>query len=176
MESTPPTSKRIKTRAVRSEGRLESWFSGDNELIERYRFETSTKVINNPKVVSFDWLKSQKLDNVRELLKDQLLRRFLEMKGNIYPDLILVFYTNLKFEGNNLVSHVKGVDMEINHDVWAVVTGLKYAVPSRIRALTKSRSKSTSGVKVNVRRRLGEETPSASVAKRKRRQGKVLPR
>ena len=61
MESTPPTSKRIKTRAVRSVGRLEGWFSGDNELIERYRFETSTKVINNPKVVSFDWLKSQKL-------------------------------------------------------------------------------------------------------------------
>jgi len=49
------------------------------------------------------------------------------MKGNIYPDLIRVFYTNLKFEGNNLVSHVKGVDMEINHEVRAVVAGLKYA-------------------------------------------------
>ena len=47
-------------------------------------------------------------------------------------------------------------------------------VPSCIRALTKSRSKSTSGVKVNIRRRLGEETPSAGVAKRKRRQGKVI--
>ena len=44
-------------------------------------------------------------------------------------------------------------------------------VPSRTWVLTKSRSKSTSGVKVNIRRRLGEETPSASVAKRKRRQG-----
>jgi len=30
-------------------------------------------------------------------------------------------------KGNNLVSHVKGVDMEITHDVWAAVTGLKYA-------------------------------------------------
>ena len=37
-----------------------------------------------------------------------------------------MFYTNLKFEGNNLVLHVKGVDMEITHDVWAAVTGLKY--------------------------------------------------
>jgi len=67
------------------------------------------------------------MDNVRKLLKDQLLKRFLEMKGNIYLDLIRVFYTNLKFEGNNLVSHVKGVDMEITHDVWVVVTGLTYA-------------------------------------------------
>jgi len=33
MDSTPPTSKRIKTRVVRSEGRLKGWFSGDNELI-----------------------------------------------------------------------------------------------------------------------------------------------
>jgi len=80
-------------------------------------------VINNPKVVSFDWLKSQNLENVRKLLKDQLLRRFLEMKGNIYRGLIRVFYTNLKFEGNNLVSYVKGVDMEITHDVWVAVTG-----------------------------------------------------
>jgi len=127
MESTPPTSKGVKTRAVRSGGRLEGWFFGDNELIEKYRFETSTNVINNPKVVSFDWLKSQKLDNLRKLLMDQLLRRFLEMKGNIYPDLIRVFYPNLKFEGNNLVSHVKGVDMEITHDVWIAVAGMKYA-------------------------------------------------
>ena len=127
MESTPPTSKRVKTRAVRSEGRLEGWFSGYNDLIERYRFETSTKVINNPKVVCFDWLKSQKLDNVRRLLKDQSLIKFLDMKGNIYPNLIRVFYTNLKFEGNNLVSHVKGVDMEITYKVWTTVAGLKYS-------------------------------------------------
>jgi len=83
-------------------------------------------VINNPKIDSFGWLKSQKLDNVRRLLKEQLFKRFLEMKGNIYPDLLQVFYTNLKFEGNNLVSHVKGVDMEITHEVWVVVAGLKY--------------------------------------------------
>ena len=127
MESTPPTSKRVKTRAVRSGGRLESWFSGDTDLIEKYKYETSVKKINNPKVVCFDWLKSQKLDNVRRLLKDQSLRNFLELKGNIYPDLVRVFYTNLKFEGNNLVSHVKGVEMEITHEVWAAVAGLKFS-------------------------------------------------
>ncbi len=84
-------------------------------------------MINNPKVVSFSWLKTQNLDDVRNLLKEQLLKRFLEMKGNIYPDLIRVFYTKLKFVDNNLVSHVKGVDMDITHEVWTAVTGLKYA-------------------------------------------------
>jgi len=38
------------------------------------------------------------------------------------------------------------------------------------------RSKSTPGVKVNTRRRLGEETLSASVTKKRRRQGKASPR
>ena len=75
----------------------------------------------------FDWLKSQKLDNLRRLLKDQSLRKFLEMKGNIYPNLVRVVYTNLKFEGNNLVSHVKGVEMEITHEVWTAVAGLKFS-------------------------------------------------
>ena len=64
---------------------------------------------------------------MRVLLKEQLLKRFLEMSGNIYPDLVRVFYTNLQFVGNNLVSHVKGVDMEITHEVWSTITGLKYA-------------------------------------------------
>jgi len=56
-----------------------------------------------------------------------MLKRFLEMSGNIYPDLIRVFYTNLQFVGNNLVSHVKRVDMEVTHEVWTAITGLKYA-------------------------------------------------
>jgi len=34
MDSTPPTSRRVKSRGVRSGGRLEGWFSGDNDLIE----------------------------------------------------------------------------------------------------------------------------------------------
>jgi len=40
-------------------------------------------------------------------------------------DLVKVFYTNLSFDGDSLVSHVKGVDMIITSEVWSVVTGLK---------------------------------------------------
>jgi len=54
------------------------------------------------------------------------------MKGNIYPNLIRVFYTNLKFVDNNLVSHIKGVDMEITHEVWTAVTGSKYVVLNQV--------------------------------------------
>ena len=57
MESTPPSSKRMKTRAMRRSGKLESWFSSDPDLINKYLHETSRKVINTPKVVFFNWMK-----------------------------------------------------------------------------------------------------------------------
>ena len=47
------------------------------------------------------------------------------MTENIYPDLVRVFYTNFQIVGNNVCSHVKGVDMEITQEVWTAVTGLK---------------------------------------------------
>ena len=52
------------------------------------------------------------------------------MSGNTYSDLVKVFYTNLLIDGENLYSHVKGVDMEITPDVWTAVTCLKYSLGS----------------------------------------------
>jgi len=76
--------------------------------------------MNTPKVVSFSWMKQQKLDS-----KEQKLKRFLEITGNIYPHLVKVFYTNLTFDGDSLVSHLKGTDMVITNEVWSAVTGMK---------------------------------------------------
>jgi len=72
-------------------------------------------------------MKQQNLTVLRSLLKEQRLKRFLELTGNIYPDLVKVFYTNLQFNGDSLVSHVKSVDKVITNDVWIVVTGLKFS-------------------------------------------------
>jgi len=126
MAGTPPSAKRMKTRIVRSGGKLEGWFSGESELINKYLHETSRKSVNTLKLVSFTWMKQQNLSTVRSLLKEQRLKRFLELTGNIYLDLVKLFYTNLQFNGDSLVSRVKGVDMVITNDVWTVVTGLKY--------------------------------------------------
>jgi len=57
MNSTPSSSKRMKTRGVKRGRRLEKWFSGESEKIERYLHETSRKITNNPKLISFNWLK-----------------------------------------------------------------------------------------------------------------------
>jgi len=81
----PPSAKRMKTRAVRSGGKLEGWFSGESELIDKYLHETSRKIVNTPKLVSFTRMKQQNLNILRSLLKEQRLKRFLELTGNIYP-------------------------------------------------------------------------------------------
>jgi len=105
---------------------VESWFSGESKLIEKFLHETSWKIVNTPKLVSFTWMKQQNLIVVKSLLKEQRLKRFLEMSGNIYPDLVKVFYTNLQFNGDILISHVKGVDIEITNEVWTTITRLKF--------------------------------------------------
>jgi len=126
MAATPPSSKRMKTRVVRSGVKLEGWFSGESELIDKYVHETSRKIVHTLKLVSFTSMKQQNLIMVRSLLKEQRLKRFLELSGNIYPNLVKVFYTNLQFNGDTLNSHVKGVDIVITNDVWAAITGLKF--------------------------------------------------
>jgi len=126
MAATPPSSKRMKTRVVRSGVKLEGWFSGESELIDKYVHETSRKIVHTLKLVSFTSMKQQNLIMVRSLLKEQRLKRFLELSGNIYPNLVKVFYTNLQFNGDTLNSHVKGVDIVITNDGWAAITGLKF--------------------------------------------------
>jgi len=81
--------------------------------------------VNTPNVVSFSWMKQKKLDSIRSVLKEQKLKRFMEITGNIYLDLVKEFYTNLTFDGDSLVSHVKGVDMVVTNEVWSAVTGVK---------------------------------------------------
>jgi len=49
------------------------------------------------------------------------------MTGNVYPDLVKVFYTNLTLDGKNFVSYVKGIKIKISNDVWNSVAGIKYS-------------------------------------------------
>jgi len=69
MAGTPPSAKRMKSRGVKSSGKFEGWFSGDVDLINKYLLETSRKSVNTPKVVLFTWMKQQKLDSVRSIIK-----------------------------------------------------------------------------------------------------------
>jgi len=42
------------------------------------------------------------------------------------PKVVKVFYTNLTFDGKNMNSHVKGVDMVITPKEWFAITRLRH--------------------------------------------------
>jgi len=118
--------KKNQDRQSNFQGVLESWFAGDGEGINAYIHEMSRKQINIPKVLDFSWLKYEKLAETRFALKHQKLKKVLELTGNVYPDLVKVFYTNLTLDGKNIVSYVKGIKMKVTSEVWNSVAGIKY--------------------------------------------------
>jgi len=46
----------------------------------------SRNIIISPKVLSLEWLKEERLNEVRDMLKFQKLDRFLKLTGNTYPN------------------------------------------------------------------------------------------
>lgn len=58
-------------------------------------------------------------------LKTRELSSLVQLKGCWYPDLVRIFYHNLKLENGDIHSRVKGVDILICNDTWEQVIGLK---------------------------------------------------
>jgi len=127
MASSSRQKKKNQNKQSTFQGVLEGWFAGVEEGINAYIHEMSRKQINIPKVLDFNWLKSEKLAETRSALKHQKLKKLLELTGNVYPDLVKVFYTNLTLDAKNIVSYVKGIKMKVTNDVWNSVAGIKYS-------------------------------------------------
>jgi len=129
MASSSNPKKRMKSVAIKNAGSdepnesdyLERWFCGNQESIAEYYKMYSKKIIVTLKVLSVEWLKKEKLDEVRDMLKFQKLDRFLKLTGNTYPDLVKVFLINMWHDEENLYSQVKGIDIAINEEVWLML-------------------------------------------------------
>ena len=70
-------------------------------------------------------MKVEGFESLFNQLKHQKLKSFLELSGKIYPDLVKVFFSNLEFKNDVLLSSIKGVQMKINKRAWKDVVGLK---------------------------------------------------
>jgi len=57
----------------------------------------------------------------------QKVERFVKLSGNIYPDLVKVFLTNMWIDDGVIYSQVKGVGMAITDKVWLSVAGVRDA-------------------------------------------------
>jgi len=108
-------------------GFLARWFGGNMESINEYHREFSQKAFVNPKFLRMEFLRNENLNQVVDLLKFQRLEGFVKLSGNIYPDLVKVFLTNMWIDDGVIYSQVKGVDMAITDEVWLSVVGLRDA-------------------------------------------------
>ena len=61
MASSSRQKQKNKGKQSTFQGVLEGWFAGNEEGINAYIHETSKKQINIPKVLDFNWLKSEKI-------------------------------------------------------------------------------------------------------------------
>jgi len=126
MTSSSHKKKKSKEQPHSSQGILENWFARDSKAMTRFIHEISRKQINVPKVLEFSWLKDENLTKAKTLLKHQKMKNFMEMTGNVYPDLVKVIYNNLVQDGNNVISYVKRVKLKITREIWSNVGGIKY--------------------------------------------------
>jgi len=62
------------------------------------------KQISILKVLRFSGLRVEGFEKLFPLLKHQRLKSFLELSRKIYPDLVKVFFTNLEFKNDVLLS------------------------------------------------------------------------
>jgi len=51
-------------------GHLEKWFSRHQEQMVVYLHEINRKVISSPKFLKFSWLKDEKMQDIRRMLKN----------------------------------------------------------------------------------------------------------
>jgi len=119
---TPPTPRSPNQE---SHGRIEALFEDHEDNIQVFLIEMNRKQINIPKVLRLSWLRAEGFESLFQQLKHQKLKTFLELLGSIYPDLVKVFFTNLEFKNDVLLSNIKGIQMEINKRAWKDVVGLK---------------------------------------------------
>ena len=104
--SIPPTSSSL---IALNHGRLEEWFEGHEDRIQTFLIEITRKQMILPKVLCMSWLRVENFGTLKQHLKSQKLKTFLELLGKIYLNLVKVFYANLKFSNDILKSSVKGV-------------------------------------------------------------------
>ena len=120
--STPPTPRSPNQE---NHGRIEAWFKDHEDNTQVFLIEMNKKEISIPKVLRFLWLRVEGFESLFQKLKHQRLKSFLELSRKIYPDFVKVFFTNLEFKSDVLLSSIKGVRMKTNKKAWKDVVGLK---------------------------------------------------
>ncbi|WVY93175.1 hypothetical protein V8G54_032263 [Vigna mungo] len=92
------------------------WIS-DEEILVNFLYWRHLKTVVPHRYLDLQLFKKEGF-LFQEWIAYQGLIDFVQMKGNCYPDLIEVFYTNLRVVNGVIHSRVKGVNITIDDNVW----------------------------------------------------------
>lgn len=109
------------TPAIRGPN-IHGWIS-DEELHPTYLQRWKERRVLRHKFATVNWLQASGFQ-ISNMLMEQGVQHLLELQGRYYPDLVRVFYYNLKTKDGVAYSKVKGVDIALDYDIWTNVAHL----------------------------------------------------
>ncbi|KOM47466.1 hypothetical protein LR48_Vigan07g117000 [Vigna angularis] len=99
------------------------WIS-DEEIRGKFLYWRVIKYVVPHKYLALQLFKKEGF-LFQEWIAYQGLTDFVKMKGHCYPNLVEVFYANLRVVNGVIHSRVKGVNITIDDNVWLDIGGLK---------------------------------------------------
>ncbi|KOM57436.1 hypothetical protein LR48_Vigan11g046900 [Vigna angularis] len=124
MASSSSSSRRKeKVARVTRNANPSGWIS-DEEIRGKFLFWRVIKYVVPQRYLDLQLFKKEGF-LFQEWIAYQGLTDFVQMKGDCYPDLVEVFYLNLRVVNGVIHSRVKGVNITIDDNVWSHIAGLK---------------------------------------------------
>ncbi|KOM51872.1 hypothetical protein LR48_Vigan09g053100 [Vigna angularis] len=123
--ASPSSSKRGKEKVaqITRNASPSGWIS-DRDTREKFLYWSHVKNVVPHKYLDLQLFKNEGF-LFQEWIAYQGLTDFLQMKGHCYPDLVKVFYTNLRVVNGVIHSRVKSFNITIDDNVWSDIPGLK---------------------------------------------------
>ncbi|KOM34748.1 hypothetical protein LR48_Vigan02g089800 [Vigna angularis] len=123
--ASPSSSSRGKEKVARvTRNASPSRWISDPDMRGKFLYWTHFKIVVPHKYLDLQLFKKEWF-LFQEWIAYQGLTDFVQMKGHCYPDLVEVFYTNLRVVNGVIHSRVKGVNIIIDDNVWLDIVGLK---------------------------------------------------
>ncbi|WVZ18150.1 hypothetical protein V8G54_005472 [Vigna mungo] len=101
---------------------IHGWIS-DEDLHPTYLQRWKERRVLRHKFATINWLQASGFQ-ISHMLMEQGIQHLLELQGRYYPDLVRVFYYNLKTRYGIAYSKVKGVDIALDYNIWTNVAQL----------------------------------------------------
>ncbi|KOM48016.1 hypothetical protein LR48_Vigan07g172000 [Vigna angularis] len=101
---------------------IHGWISDDGKHDEYLQMWKERKILRQ-KFVDLNWFTTHQFQFSQQLI-EQGVHHLMQLQGHYYPNLVRVFYYNLKSQNGIVYTRVKGIDIILDNDIWTNVAHL----------------------------------------------------